>query len=188
MSTMQIVETSIPGCLELVPPVFRDERGLFVKTFHAPLFSEHGLVTDYAEEFYSVSRRGVLRGLHFQLPPHDVTKLVWCLAGRVLDVVVDLRVGSPACGRHVAVELSSERANMLYIPTGLAHGFLSLEDNTVMMYKCTQVYSAEHDTGIRWDSAGIAWPEASPLVSARDGRFPSLADFSSPFLYGEGTP
>lgn len=187
---MEIIQTPIPGCFELHPKIFQDERGNFVKTFHEGMFRERGLETRFAEEYYSWSRRGVLRGLHFQLPPQDHIKLVYCASGAVLDVVVDLRKGSPSFGRHAQFELSAEKANMLYVPAGLAHGFYVTADHAIMLYKVTTVYSPAHDSGIRWDSAGILWPQANPIVSKRDSSFPALIDVASPFRFSgnEGKP
>lgn len=180
------VETTIPGCFELRPRVAADARGSFVKTFHRDTFAGLGLCTDWAEQFYSMSRRNVLRGLHFQLPPHDHAKLVYCPEGEVLDVGVDLRTGSPSYGQHIAIHLSSEAGNMLYLPAGLAHGFVALSEQALMVYNVSSVYAPAHDTGIRWDSCGIDWPVADPLVSDRDQQFPTLADFASPFVFEAG--
>ncbi len=182
---MELHPTPIPGCWRIVPRLIRDERGSFVKTFHRDLSAKHGLVTEFAEEFYSWSRRGVLRGLHFQLPPAQHTKVVTCLVGEVLDAVVDLRVGSPAYGRHALFPLRAEEATLLYIPEGVAHGFLAKSDNALMYYQVTSVHSPEHDAGIRWDTAGISWPSVEPIMSARDAAFPALKDFDSPFRYCE---
>jgi dTDP-4-dehydrorhamnose 3,5-epimerase len=182
---MELRETSLPGCYELIPPVFKDNRGSFVKTFHAGLFREKGLHTDWQEEYYSVSGKGVLRGMHFQLPPHDHDKIVYCPVGEVLDVVLDLRRGSPSFGRHAAISLNSERANMLYIPKGCAHGFYTVSDHAMMMYKVSTVYAPESDTGILWSSAGIPWPCTVPVVSARDAGFATLDQFASPFIFHE---
>jgi dTDP-4-dehydrorhamnose 3,5-epimerase len=180
---MTFRETAIPGCFEITPRIFRDERGVFVKTFHEDIFAQHGLTTDWREEYYSVSHRGVLRGLHFQLPPHDHDKLVYCTAGVVLDAVVDLRKGAPACGSHVLVELSAEKGNMLYIPRGLAHGFYVQSDAATMMYKASSVYAPEYDSGILWSSAGIPWPDECPIISDRDSQLPSRRHFNSPFTF-----
>jgi dTDP-4-dehydrorhamnose 3,5-epimerase len=185
---MEIRETSIPGCFELVAPRFEDERGAFVKTFHRDVFAAAGLETDFREQFYTTSRRGVLRGLHFQLPPADHVKLVHCLCGEVLDAVVDLRVGSPTYGRHQLFTLSAEKANLLYIPKGLAHGFHVASPQAIMCYAVSSVHSPAHDSGIRWDSAGIPWPDASPIVSKRDEGFTSLSSLASPFRYQAVTP
>lgn len=175
--------TGIPGCYEITTPIFSDDRGLFVKTFHEDDFRENGLTTKFAEEFYTLSWKGVLRGMHFQTPPHDLTKLVFCLSGSVLDAVIDLRIGSPTYGKHALFELSAEKANMIYIPSGLAHGFYSLSDKAVIMYKVTATYSPAHDAGILWDSAGIPWPDRSPIISKRDNEFTSLEKFVSPFTF-----
>ena len=180
---MTVRETSIPGCCEITSRIIRDERGVFVKTFHQEFFQQHNLNTEWREEYYSVSHRGVLRGLHFQLPPHDHEKLVYCTSGTVLDAVVDLRNGSPAYGRHLLVELNAEQGNMLYLPRGLAHGFYVTSDSATMMYKVSSVYAHDHDSGILWNSAGIPWPDDAPELSARDTGFSSLESFSSPFYY-----
>lgn len=180
---MRVEQTAIPGCYQLFPLVNTDNRGRFVKTFHKDVFAKHGLVTEFAEEYYSISHRGVLRGMHFQTPPHDHFKLVYCLKGRVLDAIIDLRVGSPTYQQFESFELSAEQGNMLYIAPGIAHGFYTLTDEAIMQYKVTTVYTPQHDEGIRWDSAGIAWPDAAPILSARDCGFPALAEFQSPFRF-----
>ncbi len=180
---MKIIKTIIPGCFEIVPNIFKDERGLFVKTFHQDIFEENRLNIQWAEEYYSISRQGVLRGLHFQLPPHDHVKLVYCLYGEVFDAVVDLRKGSPTFGKYAIFRLNADQANMLYIPSGLAHGFYTLTETATMMYKVSTVYAPEHDTGILWNSANIPWPDTNPIISARDRGFIPLKSFQSPFVF-----
>lgn len=180
---MALKMTRLPGCYELQPRVLGDQRGRFVKTFHQDWFAEHGLKTDFAEQYYSVSQRGVVRGLHFQLPPHDHVKLVYCTAGGVLDVAVDLRRQSPSYGKFVCIELSAQQSNMVYLDSGLAHGFYTLSDTATLVYNVTAVYAPAHDTGIRWDSVGIPWPDDAPILSERDQGFPSLAEFDSPFIF-----
>jgi dTDP-4-dehydrorhamnose 3,5-epimerase len=180
---MKAIETKIPGCYEFQLNVFKDERGSFVKTFHQDIFSSYQLETNFAEEYYSVSHRNVLRGLHFQLPPQEHTKIAYCVQGQVLDVVVDLRVGSPTYGKFETFDLSAEKANLIYIPPGLAHGFYVISEMAIMMYKVSTVYSSEHDRGILWNSAGIPWPSTNPIVSKRDSSFATLSDFNSPFVY-----
>lgn len=175
--------TTIAGCYEIQPRILADARGAFVKTFHAEWFAELGLATHWAEQYYSVSQKGVLRGLHFQTPPHDHAKLVYCIAGEVLDVAVDLRKGSPTYGQHVALTLSATQGNMIYLAPGLAHGFYTLSDSATLVYNVTTVYTPSHDSGIRWDSVGIAWPDGEPRISERDQAFSLLADFVSPFTY-----
>lgn len=175
--------TSIPGCFELIPQKIEDQRGKFVKTFHLNAFKEQGLNTTYAEVYYTESCKGVIRGLHFQLPPMDHTKLVYCVYGSVMDAVVDLRVGSPTFGKYEVFDLSAEKGNMIYVPTGLAHGFYVKSEKAILVYNVSSVYSPAHDAGIRWDSADIPWPVGNPILSDRDQHFPSFNDFKSPFTY-----
>lgn len=185
---MIVRESSLSGCFEIIPQIFSDERGLFVKTFQCEIFAQHGLVDSFAEEFYSWSNRDVLRGLHFQIPPAEHTKVVTCLSGKVLDVVVDLRIGSPTFGQHELFTLREGDTTMLYIPSGLAHGFLTLSDKALMYYQVTSIHNPEYDKGIHWDSAGIAWPIISPVVSARDAALPDLDNFDSPFIFQPTIP
>jgi dTDP-4-dehydrorhamnose 3,5-epimerase len=180
---IDLKESLIHGCFEVQPKVFQDERGTFVKTFHVDVFSKMGLQTKWAEEYYSISRKGVLRGLHFQLPPYDHEKLVYCVAGSVMDVVVDLRCGSPTYGQSTMVELSSKMANMVYIPRGLAHGFYTISENATMMYKVSTVYAPSHDYGILWSSVEFDWTDRDPILSKRDSKFPPLSAFTSPFIF-----
>src|SRR3954462_6088312 len=137
---MQFVETALPGVIELRPAVSRDRRGTFVKPFRHDLFAQRGLRTDFAEEYWSVSEARVLRGLHFQVPPHEHAKLVYCVAGRVLDAALDLRVGSPTFGRHALFQLDAADGKCVYIPAGLAHGFYVLQPPAIMVYKVTSLY------------------------------------------------
>lgn len=180
---MDIQETGLPGCVALRTRILDDPRGWFAKTFHEPTFEVLGLRTDWREEFCSLSHRGILRGMHFQTPPAGHAKLVYCLAGEVMDVVLDLRRGSPTYGEYRVFNLSPAQGVGLYIPTGCAHGFLSLTDNSLMIYKVTSVHAPSHDAGVRWDSFGFDWPIAVPLLSDRDQRHPPLADFDSPFTF-----
>jgi dTDP-4-dehydrorhamnose 3,5-epimerase len=182
---MKIRATKIQGCYELLPNVFKDDRGSFVKTFHQSVFSNHQLETNFTEEFYSVSTRNVLRGLHFQIPPADPTKIVYCVLGQVLDAIVDLRVDSPTYGQFELFDLSAEKANLIYMAPGLAHGFYVLSETAIVIYKSSHVYSKEHDMGIHWDSVGIPWGTQSPIISKRDQEFPAFANFQSPFTLVE---
>jgi dTDP-4-dehydrorhamnose 3,5-epimerase len=180
---MNIEPTGIPGCYVLQAKVIRDDRGTFAKTFHAPRFAELGLRTDWQEEYFSTSVRGVVRGMHFQVPPADHAKMVFCLLGEVLDVVVDLRRGSPAYGRVQGFTLSAENGRGLYLPTGCAHGFASVSETSGIYYKVTSTHSPEHDAGIAWNSIGFEWKIDDPVLSDRDSRHPAFADFDSPFLF-----
>ncbi len=178
---MEVRKTSIKGCFELQPRIFEDTRGKLVKTFHEGMFSEHDLSTDFTEEYYSISKKNVLRGLHFQLPPNDHVKCVTCLQGKLFDVVVDLRKESDTFGKHLAIELDGEKGNMLYIPKGLAHGFLVLSDNAIFLNRTTTVYNADSDTGIHWNSCNINWPVKNPILSDKDRLMTELKDFITPF-------
>lgn len=178
---MDFQQTDIEGLFLIKPFVFEDERGTFVKTFHEEEFKKQGLEADFKESFYSESVKGVVRGMHFQLPPHDHAKLVFSTSGKVLDVVVDLRRSSKTFGKYQSFELSSENKNMLYIPRGLAHGFCAVSDKATLFYFTTSVHNKEHDAGIRFDSFGFDWPVTQPVLSPRDLNFPELKDFDSPF-------
>lgn len=173
----EIKETVIPGCFELIPKVHSDARGLFIKTFHSGEFGSLGLETSFSEEFYSVSRKGVLRGLHYQKPPADYIKTVTCVHGSVLDAVLDLRKDSPSFGRHAVFTLDAARPAVIYIPKGVAHGFYSLSDHAIMAYATSAVHSPEHDAGILWNSAGIPWPDPSPAISPRDAAFETFDQY-----------
>lgn len=180
---MEVNHTIIPGCFEIFPRVFEDSRGRLVKTFHHDLFADNGLETDFREEYYSVSHKGVLRGLHFQIPPHEHIKLVTCLEGSIFDVVVDLRKGSPSFGRHLTFVLDALKANMVYVPAGCAHGFYVLSDKALFLNRTTSVFSSQSDAGIKWDTCGIEWPDANPVLSDKDRNLPSLQEYNSPFVF-----
>lgn len=180
---MELIETKIQGCWELVPQIHRDCRGSFVKTFHSPTFESLGLETDFVEEYYSVSKEKVVRGMHFQVPPHQHSKLVYCTAGEVLDVILDLRIGSPTYGQYQKFTLSSAKGNMVYIPEGLAHGFFVLSQVATMHYKVTSTFEPASDRGVLWNSFDFDWPSSAVILSPRDSSFPSFHDFVSPFIF-----
>jgi dTDP-4-dehydrorhamnose 3,5-epimerase len=180
---LTIVSTPIPGCVELQPEILGDARGHLLKVFHAPLWQELGFLTKFDEEYYSRSVKNVIRGFHFQRPPLQHTKVVFCVHGEVLDVVLDLRKGSPCFGQFHSTRISQERGNLLYIPEGLAHAFCTLSSDAVIYYKVATVYSPGNDTGICWDSVGVDWPVAEPIISARDRAFPKFSEFDSPFVF-----
>jgi len=178
---MEVIKTPIEGCFELQPRVFKDDRGRLVKTFHEDMFASNGLDTDFKEEYYSISEKNVLRGLHFQLPPHDHVKCVTCISGKLFDVVVDLRKNSPTYRQSFSIELNSDKGNMLYIPKGLAHGFYVLSENAIFLNRTTTVYEPSCDAGIKWDTCGINWPEKDPILSEKDQQMIELDKFQSPF-------
>lgn len=180
---IEIVAGTIAGVRLLSPTVRRDARGSFVKFLQQDIYTEHGIPTRFAEQYYSVSGGKVLRGLHFQTPPYDHDKLVTCLAGAVFDVVVDLRQGSETYGCHESFELEGDKGDTVFVPTGCAHGFYVRSNSAIMLYNVSTLYCPTHDTGIRWDSVGVAWPSPTPLVSERDAGFAPLAEFKSPFEF-----
>lgn len=180
---MIVQELQTPGCLRLVPKVIQDERGNFVKPYVAAAYQRLGLPLQFAEEYYSTSARNVLRGMHFQAPPFEYAKLVSCLAGTVMDVIVDIRKGSPRYGRPEVMKLTADEPGVLYLPPGIAHGFLVLTDSAMLSYKVTSPHAPECDLGIRWDAIGLDWGIQHPVISARDAAFPALADLDSPFTY-----
>lgn len=185
---MKVIETAIPGVLIVEPKVFSDERGFFVETYNEPRYQEMGITGDFVQDNLSQSKKGVLRGLHYQAPPFDQGKLVTVLSGAVFDVAVDIRFGSPTFGQYVAVELTGENKKQFWIPAGFAHGFLTLEDDTVFAYKCTNIYSPESDRGVRFDdeAIGIQWPAIGErIISEKDTQHPELKDIAQEFIYTE---
>lgn len=173
----------IEGLIEFTPRVFRDDRGYFLETFSQRWFTPFGLQPSFVQDNQSVSGRGVLRGLHFQKPPHAQGKLVRVTTGKALDVVVDLRKDSPTYGQHVSCLLDAVKHNQFYIPAGFAHGFVALEDNTTFLYKCTAYYAPAAEGGVLWNDPALSidWGITEPLVSAKDEVLPLLQDFDSPF-------
>lgn len=178
---MQIHETEINGCYELQPIVRADNRGTFVKILHRSTFESMGLETDFPEEYYSESQPRVIRGLHFQTPPADHIKVVNCISGKVIDVVLDLRKNSPSYLKHMQLELDSKKGNMIYIPRGVAHGFCVPDTPSFVLYRVSSEHSPENDGGVAWDSAGIDWPIDNPILSDRDRALPPLQEFNNPF-------
>lgn len=182
---MKIKELDIKGCFLINPNLFADERGSFVKTFHAETLEEYGIKLELKEEFYTVSNKNVLRGLHFQNPPSAHKKLVYCPKGAVLDFFVDIRAGSPTYGQSISIELSEGNCNVLLLPVGIAHGFVSLQDNSLMVYKTDCSYDPNADDGIRFDSCNVQLPvrDESLIVSSRDLGLISWEEFESKFVY-----
>ena len=170
--------------MAFTPRRFADERGYFAETYSARVLAQHGVTTAFVQDNQSVSRRGVLRGLHFQRPPHAQAKLVRVVAGRALDVVVDIRRSSPTYGQQYSLVLDAAIGNALFIPEGFAHGFLALEEDTVFFYKCSDYYHPETEGALRWDdpTLGIDWGhEVAPLVSDKDAVAPLFAGFEPAF-------
>lgn len=178
---MKFEQELLPGVIRVTLNAHKDIRGTFVKTFAKSVFLSQSISFDCSEEYYSVSAKNVVRGMHFQLPPHAHAKMVFCAAGAVQDVLLDLRKG-PGYGRIAQTTLSAADPAVLLIPCGIAHGFLSLEDNTLMVYKTSTEYAPEADMGILWDSFGHHWNlPGKVIISDRDKNHISLDKFQSPF-------
>ena len=180
---MHFIETELKDVYIIENKVFEDNRGFLVKTFHKRTFEKIGLICDFMESFYSESKKNVIRGMHFQLPPEDHAKLVYVVEGKIFDVILDIRKNSFTYGKYISVELSRENKRCVYIPSGLAHGFAVINDYAIVVYLQTSMYSPEHEAGIRWDSFGMNWRIENPILSERDKSFPSLKEFVSLFIY-----
>lgn len=189
---MKIEKTAIDDVVILTPRRFGDDRGWFTESWHAAQMKAQGLDLAFVQDNHSFSaKRGTLRGLHYQSPPHAQDKLVRATRGSILDVAVDFRAGSPNFGKWVGVELSAENGKQLLVPKGFLHGFVTLTDDVEVQYKCTDVYAPECDGNIRWDdpTIGVDWamcgalPEEGAQLSAKDAVAPYFADVSSPFTY-----
>lgn len=178
---IHIKKTELEGVLELFLKSFEDNRGYFIKTYDYQTFSEIGITEHFVEEFFTISKKGVFRGMHFQLPPHDHSKIVYCTSGEVIDFIVDLRKDSITYGKTIELKLSAEKYNMVYIPKGFAHGFYAISNVATMVYKVSSLHSPEHDTGILWSSLSIPLPEENLIISNRDKSFISISDFVTPF-------
>ncbi len=176
---------SIPEVVLIEPKVFRDGRGLFLETYKYSDFAESGIKEQFVQDNYSKSFKGVLRGLHFQKNPDAQGKLVQCVKGKIFDVAVDIRKGSPAFGHCVSVELSEENNLMLYVPSAFAHGFVVLSETAGVIYKCTREYSPEGDRGIIWNDPdiNINWPVKDPILSEKDKKLPALRNADINFEY-----
>ena len=174
---MNVLETKLPGVMIFEPKVFGDERGFFMETWHAERYEEAGLPARFVQDNLSFSRRGVLRGLHFQNPDQQ-GKLVYVLQGEVYDVAVDIRVGSPTFGEWTVAVLSSENKRQFYVPEGFAHGFLVTSDAALFAYKCTAKYNAKAEGSVLWNDPeiGIEWPTNAPVLSEKDRGAPPLAE------------
>ena len=180
---MKITTTHLSGLLVIQPAVFKDPRGYFFESYNRSLFAKHGIDTEFVQDNESLSQKGVLRGLHFQNPPHAQAKLVRVIRGAVLDVAVDIRSSSPTYGQHIALELTEENKTMMLLPEGFAHGFVVLEDNTIFSYKCSRTYSKESEAGILWcdPDLGIDWKIKDPILSEKDKVAQPFKAFSSKF-------
>ena len=184
---MEIIKTAIEGLVIIEPRIFKDARGYFFESFSQKEFDEKIMPIRFVQDNESMSSYGVMRGLHFQRPPFTQSKLVRCVKGRVLDVAVDIRKGSPTYGQHVAVELSEDNHRQFFVPRGFAHGFAVLSETAIFQYKCDNFYAPEADGGIsiKDESLGIDWqiPTENAVLSEKDIKHLCLKDFDSPFDY-----
>jgi dTDP-4-dehydrorhamnose 3,5-epimerase len=193
MTLTALMQQSTSPVRLIQPRRFGDARGWFTEVYSEPAFAALGIECRFVQDNHSLSvPQFTLRGLHFQTPSRGQDKLVRCIRGRIFDVAVDIRNGSPTYGQWVGAELSAENGHQLFIPIGFAHGFLTLEPDCEVSYKCSDTYAPDHDGGVRWDdpAIGIEWPMTdgiTPELSAKDSVQPLLADFDSPFAY-DGRP
>ncbi len=179
---MEIKYFEIDGLFELIPDIFRDERGFFLETFNRDRLLREGIQLDFVQDNQSFSRKNVLRGLHYQSAPHEQGKLVRVITGKALDVAVDIRPGSPTFGKHIRCILDEAINNMFFIPPGFAHGFLALTD-IILLYKCTESYQKESEGGIRWNDKDLAidWGISDPIVSEKDTLLPDFRNYNDKF-------
>lgn len=177
---MNVIKTSIEGLVIVEPRVFGDERGFFMETYNAERYKQAGINADFVQDNLSSSTYGVIRGLHYQRPPHTQSKLVYVISGKVLDVAVDIRPGSPTFGQYESVELSGDNKRQFFIPRGFAHGFAVLSEHAVFAYKCDNFYAPSYEAGIRYDDADIKinWqiPENKYILSDKDLLLPLFKD------------
>lgn len=178
---MNLIDTGFEDLYIIAYNAFNDYRGEFVKTIHKQTFQSYGLESEFTESFYSSSKLNVIRGMHFQYQPQDHEKLVYVVTGKILDVVLDLRKSSKTYGKCFSVELGAENHKAIYIGKGFAHGFLTLEENSIVEYHTTTSQSREHEGGIKWDTIGFDWPIKNPIISERDQNFIKFNDYVSQF-------
>ncbi len=180
---MDFIATGIEGLIVVEPKVFKDSRGYFFESFNKKIFEQGGIISQFVQDNQSFSQKNVLRGLHFQKPPYTQAKLVSVIQGAVLDVVVDLRKSSQTYGEYFSLELTGENKKMLFIPEGFAHGFATLQDNTIFSYKCSNLYNKDSEASILWDdkTLNIDWQIKNPILSEKDLIAPKFNQFVSPF-------
>lgn len=180
---MEIIETPFEGLLVIKPRVFEDRRGYFFESYNKTAYEKLGINCNFVQDNQSLSHKGVLRGLHFQKPPHAQDKLVRVISGSVLDVVVDIRLNSPTYGQHYKIELSGKNNLAMFVPKGFAHGFICLEDNTLFYYKCSDFYNPGAEDGLLWNDPllDINWGDGNPVLSDKDLVYTTFNNFNSLF-------
>lgn len=183
---LNVDKTPLAGLLVLTPRRFSDERGFFAETWSARHAAKAGITTQFVQDNHSFSEaKGTVRGLHIQAPPHAQAKLVRCGRGRIFDVAVDVRRSSPGYGKWFGIELSFENGRQLLVPEGFLHGFITLEPDCEIIYKCSDFYAPESEGSVLWDSCGVDWPDVgtTPVLSEKDAAAPGFSDFITPFQY-----
>ena len=183
MQNARINNLDINNCYEIIPNIIEDKRGIFVKTFHKDFYNSLGLNFDIAEEYCSTSTQNTLRGMHFQIPPYEHYKMVYCIKGEIQDGIVDLRKDSTTYGKGISIMLNDSKKNILVLPPGIAHGFLAVSQSATIVCKTSSIYSPQHDKGILWHNCGIKWQSDKPIISKKDLSHPSMAEFqrNNPF-------
>jgi len=178
---MKLIETKIKGAFVLLDEFKEDSRGGFCKLYNEEIFKSNNLDFHPKEIYYNFSNKNVIRGMHFQSPPYDHKKLIKCISGKILDVFLDIRKESPTYLKYDIITLNENDGKSIFLPKGIAHGFLSLEENTIVLYNVSTVYNSNYDKGILWNSFGFNWPCTSPIISKRDQSFDNINLFKSPF-------
>ena len=178
---MKFIKTKIPDVFLIENLLFMDNRGSFLKVFNEKFINENNINFQIKEVYFSISKKNVIRGIHFQLPPYQHAKLVYVPHGSIIDVVLELRKSSPYYGKFISVELSDKNNKSIYIPEGCGHGFVSLEDDSIVTYLQTSLHNSKYDGGIKWNSFGMNWHVDEPIISERDKNFSSFNGFNSPF-------
>lgn len=180
---MEIIKTDLEGLVVIQARVFEDERGFFFESYNKKVLAEQGFEETFVQDNLSKSQKGVLRGLHFQKPPHAQGKLIQVIKGAVIDVAVDIRKDSPSYGKHFSIELNEQNKTQLFVPAGFAHGFLTLKDETIFSYKCTDFYHPESEAALKWNDPdlNIDWSVSDPIISEKDKKAQSFGNFYSPF-------
>lgn len=177
MSVKNIIPLSIEGCYKIIPNIFEDARGLFIKTFHNELYEASGIKINIAEEYYSISNKNALRGMHFQIAPRQHYKLIYCIAGEIQDAFVDLRQNSPSFQKAETIVLNSTDKNIVCIAPEVAHGFLTLSEQSIVINKTSSVYAPDYERGIHWQDSGVPWKTNNPIVSIKDKNLPKLKKY-----------
>tara|TARA_X000000368_G_C23038042_1_gene715518 strand:+ start:283 stop:822 length:540 start_codon:yes stop_codon:yes gene_type:complete len=174
---MKFTQSKILGCQIIENKVIKDNRGVFTKNFNKEIFTKNNIDVNFEESYFSLSKKDVIRGMHFQTSPHEISKLIFCSAGEILDVFLDIRQNSKTFGQYDQIKISSENGIHIYLPEGIAHGFQVLSENATIHYLQSKIYNEVSDAGILWNSFGMNWPVKNPVMSKRDQAFITFDDY-----------